>query len=187
MCAQSFALSTMEHSLSQIEDSIHAASIRSHLLLLLSLLQRIYLLRISRSWWVAYCPRHPPLRDGAQCYDVLAIISLLPKPYWTTLIFSIRGLLSNFFSHTHEGFTFSAQAITLSAFMCVSMLVNVTTYALNPFYCSLLLIDFVASTASGHDVRKALARKSKSPLPIPVRHLPLFTNEHANKRPALLY
>jgi len=41
------------------------------------------------------------------------------------------------------------EAITLSAFL-------------------LLLIDFVASTASGHDVRKALDRKSKSALPIPL-------------------
>lgn len=40
------------------------------------------------------------------------------------------------------------EAITLSAFI-------------------LLLIDYVASTASGHDVRKAMARKSKSSLPMP--------------------
>ena len=33
----------------------------------------------------------------------------------------------------------------------------------------LLLIDFVASTASGHSAKKALERKDKKSLPIPVR------------------
>ena len=35
---------------------------------------------------------------------------------------------------------------------------------------SLLLIDFVASTASGHEVDKAMSRKEKTALPAPVRH-----------------
>ena len=33
----------------------------------------------------------------------------------------------------------------------------------------LLLIDFVASTATGHSAKKALERKDKKSLPIPVR------------------
>lgn len=36
---------------------------------------------------------------------------------------------------------------------------------------SLLLIDFVASTAAAHKAENAIQRKEKKKLPIPVRHL----------------
>ena len=52
---------------------------------------------------------------------------------------------------------------------------------------SLLLIEFVASTAIGNDVKNAIARKDKSSLPIPVSTTVLLERYNGLMRPAVLY
>jgi len=74
-------------------------------------------------------------------------ILYMPPIYAIISFFSYRF----FRSFTYYSFIQAAyEAVTLSAFL-------------------LLLIDYVASTATGHSPHKALERKDKKSLPIPVR------------------
>jgi hypothetical protein len=47
--------------------------------------------------------------------------------------------------------------------------ISVNSFPLILYSFSLLLVEYVASTATGRDARKAIARKDKTALPIPVR------------------
>lgn len=60
------------------------------------------------------------------------------------------------------------QAVTLSAFLYVSLETVVSFAYYCPHFPRLLLIEYVAATASGHDAENAIARKDKRKLPIPV-------------------
>ena len=52
--------------------------------------------------------------------------------------------------------------------MCV--LLTYPDYPIYKLICSLLLIEYVASTASNNDVDNAIQRKDKTALPIPVSY-----------------
>lgn len=58
---------------------------------------------------------------------------------------------------------------------------------LSNIFHSLLLIEFVASTATGNDVKNAIARKDKSSLPLPVSATVLSERCNGLMRSAVLY
>ena len=70
----------------------------------------------------------------------------------------------------HPLLIFGCQAVTLSAFLYVSAPAYKFRDLIKITVLSLLLIEYVAATASGNDAENAIARKDKRPLPIPVRH-----------------
>ncbi|KAF4577519.1 hypothetical protein EYR40_003060 [Pleurotus pulmonarius] len=89
--------------------------------------------------------------NPAEQRQILRIL-YMPAIYAIISFFSYRF----FRSYTYYSLVEIAyEAITLSAFL-------------------LLIIEYVASTASGHNAHAALERKDKSPLPIPVRTLPVW-------------
>lgn len=66
------------------------------------------------------------------------------------------------------GYSYTPSRLSRSAHSCMfgSMKHSIVHHWQTP---SLLLVDFVASTAADHDATKAIARKEKKALPIPVR------------------
>ena len=101
---------------------------------------------------------------------VRLLVSIIPaSPSELIFTYSLRGKV-----HPKRISKFCWQrikAVTLSAFLYVlnefewTMVSDLSNLMLK----RLLLIDFVASTATGHSAKKALERKDKKSLPLPVR------------------
>lgn len=88
-----------------------------------------------------------------------------------SLVCSLRGMHSCTLT-LHPLLTMSfAKAITISAFMWVRFDGSKLKVVKCWFANRLLLIEYVADTATEHDATKALQRKDKRSLPIPVRLL----------------
>jgi hypothetical protein len=103
----------------------------------------------SRLVSIPYPALHPPTRS-----DLLQYMRFVPSPHLG------HTILLN-----------PSQRLWRSALSCpCHYLIQTIPPSLSNPFLSLLLIEYVASTASGHEVDKAMARKEKTALPIPVRH-----------------